>query len=104
MHGFGVEDVEISPRELAALWPLARTDDVLSPLRRRRGRADPVSVATLLAKGARQLGIRVVEGWAVTPASSGSTFKKRAIPRPTASLVQQIHSLAPAWTGRGPPC
>ncbi len=30
MHGFGVEDTEISPRELAEMWPLARTDDVLS--------------------------------------------------------------------------
>src|ERR1700734_344532 len=30
MHGFGVEDVEISPRGLADRWPLARTDDVLS--------------------------------------------------------------------------
>jgi 4-methylaminobutanoate oxidase (formaldehyde-forming) len=30
MHGFGVEDVELSPRELAEMWPLARTDDVLS--------------------------------------------------------------------------
>src|SRR5215467_5252399 len=30
MHGFGVDDVEISPRELAQMWPLARTDDVLA--------------------------------------------------------------------------
>ena len=67
MHGFGVDDVEISPRELARMWPLARTDDVLSAFYvADEGRADPVGVATSLAKGARQLGVRVVEGVAAT--------------------------------------
>jgi 4-methylaminobutanoate oxidase (formaldehyde-forming) len=67
MHGFGVEDMEISPRELADLWPLARTDDVLSAFYvADEGRADPVGVATSLAKGARQLGVRVIEGVAAT--------------------------------------
>ncbi len=67
MHGFGVQDVEISPRELAELWPLAKTSDVLSAFYvADEGRADPVGVATSLAKGARQLGVRVVEGVAAT--------------------------------------
>jgi glycine cleavage system aminomethyltransferase T/glycine/D-amino acid oxidase-like deaminating enzyme len=67
MHGFGVDDVEISPRELARMWPLARTDDVLSAFYvADEGRADPVGVATSLAKGARQLGVRVIEGVAAT--------------------------------------
>lgn len=67
MHGFGVEDVEISPGELAEMWPLARTDDVLSAYYvADEGRADPVGVATSLAKGARQLGVRIVEGIAAT--------------------------------------
>ncbi len=63
MHGFGVEDTEISAREIAQMWPLARTDDVLSGFYvADEGRADPVGVATSLAKGARQLGVKVVEG------------------------------------------
>ena len=67
MHGFGVDDVEISPRELARMWPLARTDDVLSAFYvADEGRADPVGVATSLAKGARQLGAAVIEGVAAT--------------------------------------
>jgi glycine cleavage system aminomethyltransferase T/glycine/D-amino acid oxidase-like deaminating enzyme len=67
MHGFGVEDTEISPSELAAMWPLARTGDVLSAFYvADEGRADPVGVATSLAKGARQLGVRVIEGMAAT--------------------------------------
>ena len=65
--GFGVEDVEISPRELADMWPLARTDDVLSAFYvADEGRADPVGVATSLAKGARQLGVAIVEGVTAT--------------------------------------
>jgi heterotetrameric sarcosine oxidase gamma subunit len=67
MAGFGVEDVEISPRELADMWPLARTDDVLSAFYvADEGRADPVGVATSLAKGARQLGVAIVEGVTAT--------------------------------------
>jgi glycine cleavage system aminomethyltransferase T/glycine/D-amino acid oxidase-like deaminating enzyme len=67
MHGFGVEDVEISARELAGMWPLARTDDVLSAFYvADEGRADPVGVATALAKGAQQRGVRIVEGIAAT--------------------------------------
>jgi 4-methylaminobutanoate oxidase (formaldehyde-forming) len=67
MHGFGVEDIEISAAEIAARWPLARTDDILSGFYvADEGRADPVGVATSLAKGARQLGVRIVEGVAAT--------------------------------------
>ena len=67
MHGFGVEDTEISAAEIAAMWPLARTDDVLSGFYvADEGRADPVGVATSLAKGARQRGVLIVEGVAAT--------------------------------------
>src|SRR5271165_2596150 len=67
MHGFGVDDTEISAAEIAAMWPLAHTDDVLSGFYvADEGRADPVGVATSLAKGARQLGVRIIEGIAAT--------------------------------------
>ena len=67
MHGFGVEDTEISAQEIADMWPLARTDDILCGFYvADEGRADPVGVATSLAKGARQLGVRIVEGVAAT--------------------------------------
>ena len=49
------------------MWPLARTDDVLSAFYvADEGRADPVGVATSLAKGARQLGVAIVEGVTAT--------------------------------------
>ena len=66
-HGFGVPEHEISPREVAELWPLARVDDVLAGFYvPDEGRADPVGCAVSMAKGARQLGAKVIEGVSVT--------------------------------------
>jgi glycine cleavage system aminomethyltransferase T/glycine/D-amino acid oxidase-like deaminating enzyme len=63
----GIDVQEISPREIAALFPIARTDDLLAGFYvKEDGRADPVGVTMALAKGARQQGARVVEGVAVT--------------------------------------
>ncbi len=67
MHGFGVDDVEISAGELQDMWPMLRTDDVLAAFYvADEGRADPVGVSTSLAKGARALGVRIIEGVAAT--------------------------------------
>lgn len=74
MHGFGVEDVELSAAEIAAMWPLARTDDILSGFYvADEGRADPVGVATSLATGARRLGVRIIEGVAATGVETSGT-------------------------------
>jgi glycine cleavage system aminomethyltransferase T/glycine/D-amino acid oxidase-like deaminating enzyme len=63
----GVEVHEISAAEVAQLWPLARTDDVLAGFYiPADGRVNPVDVTMSLAKGARQLGARIIEGVAVT--------------------------------------
>jgi 4-methylaminobutanoate oxidase (formaldehyde-forming) len=63
----GVDVHEISPREIAELFPLARTDDLAAGFYvKEDGRADPVSVAMALAKGARLKGARIIEGVAVT--------------------------------------
>ena len=49
------------------MWPLARTDDVLAGFYvADDGRVNPVDVTMSLAKGARQLGARIIEGVAVT--------------------------------------
>jgi len=67
MHGFGVAEHEISARELQDMWPLLDTSDVLAGFYvPDEGRADPVGVATSMAKGAKALGARVIEGVAVT--------------------------------------
>lgn len=65
-QGFGVPEREISPREVADMWPLLRTDDLLAGFYvPDEGRADPVGCAVSMAKGARQLGVSVVEGVSV---------------------------------------
>jgi glycine cleavage system aminomethyltransferase T/glycine/D-amino acid oxidase-like deaminating enzyme len=63
----GVEVHEISAAEVAELWPLARTDDVLAGFYiPADGRVNPVDVTMSLAKGARQQGARIIEGVPVT--------------------------------------
>ncbi|MFC6288234.1 FAD-dependent oxidoreductase [Nocardioides sp. GCM10027113] len=59
----GLEVEEISPREMADLFPWARTDDLLAGFHvPGDGRVNPVDVTTALAKGARKLGVRILEG------------------------------------------
>jgi glycine cleavage system aminomethyltransferase T/glycine/D-amino acid oxidase-like deaminating enzyme len=63
----GVEVHEITPREVAELWPLARTDDVLAGFYiPDDGRVNPVDVTMSLARGARMRGVAIVEGVPVT--------------------------------------
>jgi 4-methylaminobutanoate oxidase (formaldehyde-forming) len=62
----GVDVHEISPAEVAALWPLARTDDILAGFYTPTdGRVNPVDVTMALARGARMRGATILEG---TPA------------------------------------
>ncbi len=59
----GVDVQEISPAEVASMFPLARTDDLLAGFYvAEDGRANPVDVTMALAKGARQQGATVLEG------------------------------------------
>ncbi|ADU46951.1 FAD dependent oxidoreductase [Intrasporangium calvum DSM 43043] len=63
----GLEVHEISPTEMAERFPWARTDDLLGGFFvPGDGRVNPVDLTMALAKGARALGVRVVEGVAVT--------------------------------------
>ncbi|MCU1502250.1 MAG: Sarcosine dehydrogenase, partial [Ilumatobacteraceae bacterium] len=63
----GIDVHEISPGEVGELFPIAETGDVLAGFYvREDGRANPVDVTMALAKGARQRGVRVVQGVAVT--------------------------------------
>ncbi len=62
----GVDVHEISPTEVAELFPLAKTDDVLAGFYvKEDGRANPVDVTMALAKGARQQGAKIIEGVSV---------------------------------------
>jgi 4-methylaminobutanoate oxidase (formaldehyde-forming) len=63
----GIEREEISPQEVADIWPqLDATDVIAGFYTANEGRADPANVAMSLAKGARLLGAKVFEGVTVT--------------------------------------
>jgi glycine cleavage system aminomethyltransferase T/glycine/D-amino acid oxidase-like deaminating enzyme len=63
----GVDVHEVSPEEIAKLWPLARVDDVLGGFYvADDGRANPVDVTMALGKGARQAGAKIFESTPVT--------------------------------------
>jgi 4-methylaminobutanoate oxidase (formaldehyde-forming) len=62
----GIDVHEIGPREVRELFPLARVDDIEAGFYvREDGRVNPVDVTMALAKGARQRGVKIIEGVAV---------------------------------------
>jgi glycine cleavage system aminomethyltransferase T/glycine/D-amino acid oxidase-like deaminating enzyme len=72
----GIDVHEISPAQVAELFPPARTDDVLAGFYvKEDGRVDPVDVTMALAKGARMTGATILEGVAVT----GVTAKRGVV-------------------------
>ena len=63
----GVDVHEISPKEVAELFPLARTDDLLAGFYvAEDGRVTPVDVTMSMARGARQLGVTIIQGVSAT--------------------------------------
>jgi 4-methylaminobutanoate oxidase (formaldehyde-forming) len=63
----GVDVHELSPREVQQLFPLARVDDIEAGFYvKEDGRVNPVDVTMALARGARQRGVRIIEGVAAT--------------------------------------
>jgi 4-methylaminobutanoate oxidase (formaldehyde-forming) len=63
----GVDVHEISPAEIATLFPPARVDDLKAGFYvKEDGRVNPVDVTMSLAKGARMQGVQLIEGVAAT--------------------------------------
>ncbi len=63
----GVDVHELAPREVGALFPLARVDDIEAGFYvPQDGRVNPVDVTMALAKGARMRGVKILEGVPVT--------------------------------------
>ena len=59
----GVDVHELSPKEVADLFPLARTDDLLAGFYvPGDGRVNPVDATMSLARGARQTGVTIAQG------------------------------------------
>ena len=67
----GVDVQELSPREVANLFPLCKTDDVLAGFYvKDDGRVNPVDATAALARGARNRGATIAEGVALTGVST----------------------------------
>ena len=63
----GVDVHEISAAEVQKLFPLCKTDDVIAGFYvEDDGRVNPVDATSALARGAKQRGVRIVEGVQVT--------------------------------------
>ncbi len=63
----GLEIHEIGPAEMAGHFPLARTDDLLAGFYvPGDGRVNPVDLTMSLARGARALGVQILEGVSVS--------------------------------------
>ena len=66
-RSFGLEMHLLSPAEAKDLWPLLDTFDVIgAAFLPTDGQANPSDITQALARGARQQGVRIVEGCAVT--------------------------------------
>lgn len=66
-RSFGVEVELISPQQAGELYPVMRTDDLQGAIWiPGDGKANPADLCMSLAKGARNLGVRMVEGVEVT--------------------------------------
>lgn len=66
-RSFGVECHEISPKEAGDLYPVMRTDDLAGAIwLPGDGKANPADLCMSLAKGARQRGVKMLEGVEVT--------------------------------------
>src|SRR2546430_1690676 len=65
--GFDIDFEFITPSEAGAIYPLLRTDDLAGAVWiPGDGKANPTDLTQSLAKGARMLGVRIVEGARVT--------------------------------------
>ena len=89
---------EISRRELADMWPLARTDDVLSAFYvADEGRADPVGVATSLAKGARRWACGSSRAWPRPASRHAGGGSPRVSPTAAAIETEVVVNAAGMW-------
>jgi 4-methylaminobutanoate oxidase (formaldehyde-forming) len=66
-RSFGIEVHLITPREAADKWPLLRAEDLQGALWfPQDGKANPADLTQSLARGARNLGVKIVQGVRVT--------------------------------------
>ena len=66
-RAFGVEIDEIGPSDIQSRYPGLKVDDAVGGVGLPKdGQADPVNITQALAKGARNLGVKIIQGVKVT--------------------------------------
>jgi glycine/D-amino acid oxidase-like deaminating enzyme/glycine cleavage system aminomethyltransferase T len=74
-RSFGIEVELITPQEALAKWPILRVDDLQGALWfPADGKANPADLAMSLAKGARNLGVKIREGVKLTKVNTQNGF------------------------------
>jgi 4-methylaminobutanoate oxidase (formaldehyde-forming) len=77
-QSFGVECEEISPARAGELFPVMRTDDLAGAIWiPGDGKANPADLCMSLAKGARQRGVKIVEGVEVVGVAATANGPRR---------------------------
>ena len=78
-RSFGVECEEISPARAGELFPVMRTDDLAGAIWiPGDGKANPADLCMSLAKGARQRGVKIVEGVEAIGVAARASGPRRA--------------------------
>ena len=96
-RSFGIEVHLITPREAADKWPLLRVDDLQGALWfPQDGKANPADLTQSLAKGARNLGVKIVQGVKVT----GVTLANGAVAGVTTSAGEVACEVLVNCTGQ----
>jgi glycine/D-amino acid oxidase-like deaminating enzyme/glycine cleavage system aminomethyltransferase T len=79
-RSFGIDVELLTPREALEKWPLLRIDDLQGALWfPADGKANPADLAMSFAKGARNLGVKIFEGVAVTEIRTRYGFVKSIV-------------------------
>jgi heterotetrameric sarcosine oxidase gamma subunit len=98
-RSFGIDAEEVSAAEVAGMWPIALVDDVVGAIYRvQDGRANPVDVTMSLARGARDAGVRIVQGVEVTGFTITDGRCEGVVTTEGAIEAEQVVLAAGMWT------
>ncbi len=94
----GIDVQEISAQDIARLFPLARTDDLLAGFYvPQDGRVNPIDVTRALARGARMQGATIIEGCPVTAISQHNGRVTGVVTPYGAIEAEYVINCAGAW-------
>ena len=98
---FGVDVEELTPKQIKEIWPLADFDDVLAGFYAPNdGRVNPVDVTMAIAKGARNMGVKIYENTAVTGFVKDGTRVTAVVTDKGETEVEYVVNCAGMWANK----